>query len=141
MQKTEQWFLKDNSKRKATSDTITAGSNELKQEVHGPKKQFQSVYTFAQSYGYTTTNWESNFFLELDGLYMFKLESPNPGICCVKFILNWPTGSREHFKNLSMHVCNFVIISFWKGLGPSFEQCWLPLTFGCFVQSLVDSGE
>ena len=35
---------------------------------------------------------------------------------------------------------NFVIISPWKGRGPSFEQTWIPFTQGCFVPSLVEIG-
>ena len=39
-----------------------------------------------------------------------------------------------------MYFHHFVIISLWKGRGPSFEQIWIPFTQGCFVPSLVEIG-
>ena len=37
-----------------------------------------------------------------------------------------------------MYFCYFVIITPWKGQGPSFEQTWIPFTQRCFVPSLVE---
>ena len=60
---------------------------------------------------------------------------------CAKFGLNWPSGSgEEDFLILSMYFRYFVIISPWKGWGPSFEYNWIPFTQRCFVPSLVEIG-
>ena len=39
-----------------------------------------------------------------------------------------------------MYVRNFIIISLWRRIGPSFEQPWIPFTQGCFLPSLLEIG-
>ena len=39
-----------------------------------------------------------------------------------------------------MYFRNFVIISPWKRINPSFEQTWIPFTQGCYLPSLVQIG-
>mgnify|MGYP003690728853 CR=1 FL=1 len=39
-----------------------------------------------------------------------------------------------------MYFRYFVIISCWKGRGPSFERTWIPFTEGCIVPSLFEIG-
>ena len=47
---------------------------------------------------------------------------------------------KKFFKISSMYFRYFVIISPWKGRGPTFEETWIPSTQGCFVPSLVEIG-
>ena len=39
-----------------------------------------------------------------------------------------------------MYFCNFVIISSWKGCGPSFKSNLFHFSQGCFVPSMVEIG-
>ena len=71
-----------------------------------------------------------------------KLESPSPKdeLYQVWLKLDHWFWRRNYF---SMYFCKFVIISPWKGQGPSFEQTWIPFTqewFTC-MPSLVEIGE
>ena len=66
----------------------------------------------------------------------------HPRMLCAKFGLNWTSGSgEEDFLISSMYFHYFVIISPWKGQGPSFEQTWISFTQGCFMPSLVEIGK
>ena len=63
------------------------------------------------------------------------------GMLCAKIGCNWLSGSgEEDFLISSMYFRYFVIISPWKGWGPSFEQTYIPFTKGSFVSSLVEIG-
>ena len=98
-----------------------------------------------------------------------NLNSLHPKMLCAKIVWNWLSGSGEedffyfvfdvfllfrnylplekggalHLKN-SLHprmLCAISLLSpLGKGLGPSFEETWIPFTQGCFVPSLVEIG-
>ena len=60
---------------------------------------------------------------------------------CTKFGYNWPSGSgEEDFYNLLVYFRNFVIISPWKRIGPSFKITRISFILGYFVPSLVEIG-
>ena len=70
-----------------------------------------------------------------------RLNSPHPRMLCAKIGWNCLSGSGEDdFLILSMYFHYFVIISSWKGWGPSFVQTWIPSTQGYIVTSLVEIG-
>ena len=69
-----------------------------------------------------------------------NLNSLHPGILCAKFVWNWPSGSGEDYKMLSIYFHYFRITSLSKGRGPSFELTWIPFTQGYFVPSLSEIG-
>ena len=71
-------------------------------------------------------------------LLLNKLDSHHPRMVCAKFGWNWRNGLGEDFWLLLMYFCDFVIIFFGKGRGPSFEQTWIPFSQKCIVLSLVE---
>ena len=77
-------------------------------------------------------------------LYVNIIESLYPRILCLKFGLNWPSGSEKEYLWISPKYFHYFIISLLsslgKGRGPSFEQTWISFTQGCFVPSLVEIG-
>ena len=70
-----------------------------------------------------------------------NLNSLYPRILCVMFGWNWPSGSGIDFQKLSICFLNFCYYHpLEKRQGPTFERNWIPLTQGCSVPSLVESG-
>ena len=57
-----------------------------------------------------------------------NLNPLHPRMHYLKFGWNYPSCSGEDdYSNSSMYFCNFVFISPWKRMGPSFEETWNPL--------------
>ena len=57
-----------------------------------------------------------------------NLNPLHPRMNYLKFGWNYPSCSGEDdYSNSSMYFCNFVFISPWKRMGPSFEETWNPL--------------
>ena len=50
----------------------------------------------------------------------------------------WPSGSEKIFEFRRYIFAISLLSPIGKGLGPSFEQTWIPFTQGCFVPSLVE---
>ena len=71
-------------------------------------------------------------------LLLNKLDSRHPRMLCAKFGWNcWNGLGEEDFLLLLMYFCDFVIIFFGKGRGPSFQQTWIPFSQKCIVPSLI----
>ena len=133
-------------------------------------KKFQSIYTFAQSYGFTImlfTREKTQYliFWEYNDPYLYKLASHSPmdAFCQVWFnmamwfwrwrLLNSVTEfTLFHYhlpleKGLAVHLniqtrtpLIFLDSSLEKGHVPSFVQTSIPFTQECFVQSLAKIG-
>ena len=107
----------------ATSLTWENGSNDY--IITSIKRRRKTLYIiFMRIY----------WFFIWTNLYPFHPRMNRAKIGC-----NCLSGSgEEDFLISSTYFRYFVIISPWKGWGPSFEQTYIPFTQGCFVPSLVE---
>ena len=48
---------------------------------------------------------------------------------------------KEEFLNYVNVFLQFLIISPWNRMGPSFEETWIPFTQGWLMSSLVEIGQ
>ena len=79
------------------------------------------------------------FWKRAEPFFGTNLNPLHQRLLCAKFGWNWPSGSGEEdlYYNVLMCFSNFIIISPWKRIGPSFEITRIPFTQGYFEPSLV----
>ena len=84
------------------------------------KRRFISSMYFGYKYFVIISPW-----IRMRPHICINFNLRNPRILFAKFSWNWPIGSGEEDFIIISH---FVIISPWKGCGPSFQQTWIFIT-------------